>query len=43
MTMKILQKVDKLVIYNFVINKFHIKGHYHHEIITITETIHTAI
>ena len=43
MTMKILQKVDKLVIYNFVINKFYKKDHYHHGIITTIETTHTTI
>ena len=43
MTMKFEDKLGEQVIYNFVINKFHIRGHYNHEFVNRIETTHAAI
>ena len=43
MTIKFYKKLNEQFIYNFVINKFHIRGHYHHEFVNTTETTHAAI
>ena len=41
--MKFLEKQDKEIIYNFCIQHIYRKHNFHHENITITETVYAAI